>query len=247
MCKNYMKNNKCRFNSDCAYSHEENENNQTKLNEQFKLAMLKHEKDIEELNKEVNNLKNMINAMTLELVKSSYKHVSIAEKVDKGETKTHTVVKFSSSKKVFECDKCDYTCFKDITLKKHVNTVHPMTKNICKEDQDVALKANFYCDLCSFSCTVKTALKKHQSKEHDSQKTSEEVSKEKGQNIEQIEEALCSVCDICQQKFRNKKDLELHIEENHQNSEDRSANAQMHVCETCKINSTVKTILQFTL
>ena len=73
------------------------------------------------------------------------------------------------------------------------------------------------------------------------------MSIEKGQNIEQIEEALCSVCDICQQKIRNKKDLELHIEENHQNSEDRSANAQMHVCETCKINSTVKTILQFTL
>ena len=51
------------------------------------------------------------------------------------------------------------------------------------------------------------------------------------ENIEQIEEALCLVCDICQQKFRNKKDLEVHIEEHHQNSEDNSVG--IIKCETC--------------
>ena len=49
--------------------------------------------------------------MSLELVKCSNKHVSIDEKVNQYETKS------SSSKKVFGCDKCDYTWFKDITLK----------------------------------------------------------------------------------------------------------------------------------
>ena len=59
----------------------------------------------------------------------------------------------------------------------------------------------------------------------------------KGHHIEQIEEALCLVCDVCQQKFWNKKDLEVHIEELHHNSEDSFANSHMHVtiikCETC--------------
>ena len=203
-----MKNNKCRFNVDCAYSHKDSEDNQTKLNEQFKLAMLKQKgKNIQELNEEVNNLKNIFHNMSLELVKCSNKHVSIDEKVNQYETKS------SSSKKVFECDKCDYTCFKDITLKKHVNTMHPMMTNISKEDQEVSVEVKFYCDLCSFNCSVKTALLKHHRKEHDSQKTSEEGNKEKGQHVKQIEEAPCLVCDICEQKFWNKKDLEVHIGE----------------------------------
>ena len=63
------------------------------------------------------------------------------------------------------------------------------------------------------------------------------MSKEKGHHIEQIEEALCLMCDLCQQKFCNKKYLEVHMEELHHNSEDSSVNSHMHVsiikCETC--------------
>ena len=43
----------------------------------------------------------------------------------------------------------------DITLKKHVNTMHPMMTKVSKEDQEVSLKVNFYCDLCYFNCSVK--------------------------------------------------------------------------------------------
>ena len=102
---------------------------------------------------------------------------------------------------MFECDECGYTCIKDITLNKHANTMHPMMTKISKEDHEVSVKVKFYCDLCSFNCSVKRALLKHDGKDHDSQKTSEEVSKEKGQHIEEIEEAICLVCDVCEQKF----------------------------------------------
>ena len=67
VCKNYTKYNKCRFNDDCAYHHEKEENIKEELNEQFKLAMLKHERDIQELNKEVTYMKNKIHTLTLEL------------------------------------------------------------------------------------------------------------------------------------------------------------------------------------
>ena len=32
ICKNYIKDNKCRFNNKCAYHHKENENNQEQIN-----------------------------------------------------------------------------------------------------------------------------------------------------------------------------------------------------------------------
>ena len=51
------KNNKCRFNNTCAYQHKENYKNQDKIIEQFKLAILKHERDIHELTNEVKKLK----------------------------------------------------------------------------------------------------------------------------------------------------------------------------------------------
>ena len=55
------------------------------------IIMLKHERDIQELNKEVTNMNNIIHTLTLELVKYSQKHVSIVETVDKDEKKSTTV------------------------------------------------------------------------------------------------------------------------------------------------------------
>ena len=83
ICKNYIKDNKCQFNTKCPYHHQENENNQEQMNEQFKLAILKHERDIQELNEEVNKMKNIIHTMTLELVKCTQNHVADVETVAK--------------------------------------------------------------------------------------------------------------------------------------------------------------------
>ena len=81
ICKSYTTNNKCRFNNACAYQHKENENDQEKVIEQFKLAILKHERDIHELHDEVTKMKNIIHTRTLELVKCSQKHVTIVDTV----------------------------------------------------------------------------------------------------------------------------------------------------------------------
>ena len=103
----------CRSYNTCAYQHKENENNKETVIEQFKLAILKHERDIHELNNEVNKMKNIIHTMTLELVKCTKKYVTIVDTVPE-----------KKSEQLFQCDQCDYACGKDITLKKHINTKH---------------------------------------------------------------------------------------------------------------------------
>ena len=178
MCKNYTK---CRFNDDCAYHHEKEGNIQEELNEQFKLAMLKHERDIQELNKEVTYMKNIIHTLILELEKYSQKDVSIVETVNKDEKKSSTVPSSSSYQHEFQFDQCDYTCVKDITLKKYVNTKHQILKKTCEKDHKSVVKAKFNRDECIFFCNVKKALKKHKSKEHN-QKPSEECNNDDDSN-----------------------------------------------------------------
>lgn len=146
MCKNYTKYNKCRFNHVCAYHHEKQENIQEEINEQFKLAMLKQERDIQELNKEVTNMKNVIPTLTLELVMYSQKQVSIVETGNKDKKKSTRVPSSSSSQHEFQCDQFDYTCVKDITLKKHVNTKHKIVKKIYEKGCASVIKAKFNCD-----------------------------------------------------------------------------------------------------
>ena len=51
------------------------------MNEQFKLAILKHGRDINDLNEEVNKTKNIIHTMTHELVKCTQSYVAIFETV----------------------------------------------------------------------------------------------------------------------------------------------------------------------
>ena len=95
--KNHTQNNKCRLNNTCDYQHKENENFQEKVTDQFKLAILKHDRDILELNDEVNNMKNVIHTMTLGLVKCTQKHVTIVE----------TEVQ-KKSEQIIQCDQCSY-------------------------------------------------------------------------------------------------------------------------------------------
>jgi hypothetical protein len=132
------------------------------MNEQFKLAILKHERDIQELNEEVNKMKNIIHTMTLELVKCTQNHVAIAETV--AEKKSTTDVNITSSKPLFKCNQCDYACGKEITLKKHINTKH-QNPNHPKGDQNTSVSNQekslmFNCDECDHSCKTTKGLKK---------------------------------------------------------------------------------------
>ena len=70
ICKNFNKNEKCRFKGGCAYLHEKKGAKQEILNEQIQHVMMKHEKEITYLTQEVNMLKALVQNMTLEMVKA---------------------------------------------------------------------------------------------------------------------------------------------------------------------------------
>ena len=191
MQKLHTQNNKCRFNNTCAYQHKENDNNQEKVIKQFKLAIIKHERYIHELNNEVNKMKNIIHIMTLELVKFTKKHVNI---VDTAAEK--------KSEQLFQCDQCDYACGKDITLKKHINTKHKNTNdpNVSQEISVPILgKSTLYnCDECGQSFKTKKSLKKHKNQDHQSTVKSQYMK-----------------CENCFKEFSKKDDLDIHMKKEH--------------------------------
>ena len=63
--------------------------------------------------------------MTLELVKCTGKNVATLETVSVN--KNIADINLMSSEPLFQCDQCDYTRGKDISLKKHINTKHKNT------------------------------------------------------------------------------------------------------------------------
>ena len=168
ICKNYTQNTKCRFNNTCAYQNKENENNQEKATDYFKLAILKYERDICELNDEVKDMKNIIHTMTLGLVKCTQKHVTIVE----------TEVQ-KKSEQIIQFDQCNYACGKDITLNKHINTKHINTNDL-NMSQGISVPSHgksvkYNCDECDNNFKSKKSLKKHKNKAHQNPLKSQDI------------------------------------------------------------------------
>ena len=63
----------CRFKGGCAYLHEKKENKQEKLNQQLKDLAMKHEKGLTSLTKAVDMFKDLVQNLTLEMVKAIMK------------------------------------------------------------------------------------------------------------------------------------------------------------------------------
>ena len=196
---------KCRFNNTCAYQHKENENNQEEVIEQFKLAILKHEKDIHELNDEVTKMKNIIHTVTLELVKCTQKHVTIVDTVAE-----------KKSEQLFQCDQCDYACGKDITLKKHINTKHK-TISDPNESQEPSVPTQgksimYNCDECDQSFKTRKILKKHKNQDHQSTVKSQDMK-----------------CENCCKEFSKRGDLDIHMKKEHPKCQCTAVD----VCDDC--------------
>jgi hypothetical protein len=194
ICRNYTKNNKCRFLNDCAYLHKQSSNIQEKLMEQMSLLMLKHDKDIEKLTDEVKGMKEIIQTLTEELARSKPKEVILDESKDIRKEKGPNIAEVSKSKSVFNCEECEFSSEKQITLEKHRNTKHMPAKKLI-ESKAGGAEPKFFCHECTFEASTKTNLKKHKAKEHmtSSEKQDEELEKERMKDIKEhneIEELL---------------------------------------------------------
>ena len=63
ICKKFRDKGKCRFDIDCAYHHKEEYNSQNKLNEMLSQCMIKHEKEICNVNEELTKLQELVKVL----------------------------------------------------------------------------------------------------------------------------------------------------------------------------------------
>ena len=80
VCRYYSETRRCRFKENCAYTHKEEENVKTKVIGQITSLVMKHEKDISTLNEEVIMLKNLVQNLALQLIKTFSKEGESNEK-----------------------------------------------------------------------------------------------------------------------------------------------------------------------
>ena len=66
-------------------------------------------------------------------------------------------IKIHEGKKPFRCDICDYSCFRNSTMNRHIVSVHEGRKQ-------------FNCDICEYSCSLKHNLKSHVAFVHEGKK-----------------------------------------------------------------------------
>ena len=52
---------------------------------------------------------------------------------------------------VFKCEECEYTCDKEMTLKKHNNTNHLKQRKQNSKGQECAIEVKFNCDEFTFA------------------------------------------------------------------------------------------------
>ena len=198
-CKIFKEKGKCRFDVDCAYLHRSETNSQNKLNEILSQCMIKHEKEISDLQEKVNNLQEVIRIMTEKL--------NNLEHTPKTGNEKEKVKDAEDSEKVFKCKKCRYECKKEIFMIKHTNTKHPneVKGQEEKESSDKEKKKKFYCDQCDFCCTTKKSLKRHMTEGH--------------KYLNPLSHKTCNQCDF---KYVGEEDIEEHMNVNHPNDLEES-------------------------
>jgi hypothetical protein len=191
-CKTFKDKGKCRFDSDCAYLHEED--SQNRLNEVISHCMIKHEKEISDLKEEVKTHQEVIRVMTEKIknLEESLKDYNKSEQI--------TDI-FEETEDMLKCKDCKYECKKETTMKKHQDSNHPKQTKDHKETQvnsDKGKKVKFFCDQCDFSCLSKKSLKKHISQGHEVQNPMSQW-----------------MCNNCGHQCISKDVMKDHINENH--------------------------------
>ena len=162
-CRSFNKLGKCKF-SNCAYLHvpDENSNKLDKLEKEvveLRETVIKLSKSCDQLKLELSQCKcdkNKKMNEDIEQLKESVKQLAKAcqQKTvnNKLEVSKKTKTKDARKAKGFHCNKCDYECINEMTLKKHTNTKH--------------MKDHYRCEKCMKVCESKNMLHLHVKETH---------------------------------------------------------------------------------
>ena len=197
ICKYFDKDKKCRHKEKCAYFHREETDAQQKLNEILAYALATQIKEVADMRNEIIELK--IKVQNLENSNQA-KHINKENNEQKNTSEEADDVQLKKTRKLHQCDMCEYTSENNITLIKHKNTKHTQ---VHLSDTDivgtsVTGKQTFHCDQCNYSCQNKKSLKKHVSHNH-----------------EGLHQKSCMQCDECDKTFKTKTELKTHMESHH--------------------------------
>ena len=207
ICRHFSRDGSCRHHNRCAYMHTEKikeSDAQQKLNEILAMALTTQIKELAEMRNEMIELKLKVQHLENN---NQIKDVNKVNNEQKNTLKEADNVQLNQVKEIYQCDKCEYKCEKNITLIKHKNTKHTG-------------KDKFHCDQCNYSCPSKRSLKKHMSHKH-----------------EGLNKKAFMQCVKCDKTFQNKTELETHMEDHHslseENQEEPCECTEDTVCDKC--------------
>jgi hypothetical protein len=148
-CRKFIINGKCKFNQECSYKHSEKHvlTYQNKVNEAVANVTMKHEKDVNDLKEEVNELK-----LALKLMEDQIKNM---------EFKFQSIIQNSETAQEVEI-------IEDVDLQKNV-TPEPINK--VGKDMDNRESEGLICDICSNKFKTEKTLNKHTNTKHPGHKT----------------------------------------------------------------------------
>jgi hypothetical protein len=214
----FNKNGSCRHSDKCAYLHTVKQSDaQQKLNEILATALATQIKETAEIRNEVIELKLKVQHLEnyIQTNKVSPKEKKAVEGFEKATENIfeHDEIDQNDTTEVeelFDCSKCNYSCKKNSTLMKHMNTKHvvkaddtcstrstvSITSSREKDSSEQLIKSSkFFCDECDYGCMSRKVLKKHKVKHQSTTVTAESTSDpENGIDCNCTEDSVCDEC-----------------------------------------------------
>ena len=209
-CKYFRNNNYCKFGVDCSFSHsetfkkdefeiviEEVKNLKVEvdnLKRTFQILLAK-KPEAELLMKEIKSLKDDIEIIQIDNFKISEKIIQVEEEFTDSEEDLEEVIEAEH-----KCEKCNFMCVGDVTMKKHLNTKHG---SLQKDNAE------------------------HDSKE-EVNKESLDADLEDFFQIEVVDGETLYVCNICNEGVDNENMIKIHMHENHEEFENHIQDSDKH-------------------
>ena len=162
-CKYFERNNTCKYNEHCAFSHPERKHLNSFENIKEEVKQIKYE--IQELKTNTARVtKELFEMQYEEIIQLKQQIVNLSNNMSEMMCRIMNIETKSSSesnskmKNKFSCDQCQYECSKELTLKKHMNTKHGDTE---MQDKIETTVCDLECSHCEDTFISTKELRDH--------------------------------------------------------------------------------------
>ena len=212
-CKYFSRNNTCKRGEWCAYAHSVNGNQAhlhnleivvkhlkedvESLTNHIKLINQYHQKEIHEIKEHNLNLSNNMSEIMTKIMSID---IECREKLDdKLHEQQDTEEVDTKNQKRFECELCGYKCDLEMTLRKHLNTKHPVEET----QSEMEIPCTYTCSLCDEKCQTSEKLADHIEDHLEEIRNLDVTDLKKGHTIFE--------CNVCQYQTSNDDEVRKHL------------------------------------